>query len=192
MGECLYRSTVLDLGTRWNEWSASRPGRFTRWIGGCMCTRGGIDTMEERKIRCPAERCIRVLQTIARLWEVAQNSGSTSTKPLAETQYMGGEDPKGGQTVKRGTSRNPRPEFHIHWPTDHQWTATEFHLAHLHLQGQSDINLTYRMHSNLCYFYLCRNKHVICMAHSLYYYNFKSHGRCEYWINLTLIPFWYS
>jgi hypothetical protein len=22
-------STILDLGTRWGEWSASRPGRFT-------------------------------------------------------------------------------------------------------------------------------------------------------------------
>jgi hypothetical protein len=29
MGEWKYSSTFLDLGTRWNEWSATRPGRFT-------------------------------------------------------------------------------------------------------------------------------------------------------------------
>jgi hypothetical protein len=45
----------LDLGT--SEWSASRPGRFTpgeiapgtRWIGGWVSPRAGLDDVEERK-----------------------------------------------------------------------------------------------------------------------------------------------
>jgi hypothetical protein len=34
------------------EWSASRPGRFTpgtRWIGGCVGPRAGLDDVEKRK-----------------------------------------------------------------------------------------------------------------------------------------------
>jgi hypothetical protein len=47
----------LDLGTSWTEWSASRPGRFTpgesvpvtKWIGGWVGRRAGLDDVEERK-----------------------------------------------------------------------------------------------------------------------------------------------
>jgi hypothetical protein len=28
MGEWKYSSAFLDLGTRWSEWSATRPGQF--------------------------------------------------------------------------------------------------------------------------------------------------------------------
>jgi hypothetical protein len=45
----------LDLGTSRNEWSASRPGRYTprerahgtHWIGGWVDLRAGLDEMEK-------------------------------------------------------------------------------------------------------------------------------------------------
>jgi hypothetical protein len=47
----------LDLGLVRDEWSASRPGRFTprerapgtHWIGGYVGPRAGLDDMEKRK-----------------------------------------------------------------------------------------------------------------------------------------------
>jgi len=42
---------ILDLGTRWGQWSASRPSRYTsterapdiHWIGGVVCHYAHID-----------------------------------------------------------------------------------------------------------------------------------------------------
>jgi hypothetical protein len=47
----------LDLGTRWSEWSASRPCRFTpeertpaiHWLGCWVDLRAGLDDSEKRK-----------------------------------------------------------------------------------------------------------------------------------------------
>jgi hypothetical protein len=47
---------ILDLGTRWSEWSASRPSRFTprereagtHWIEGWVSPRAVLDKMEKR------------------------------------------------------------------------------------------------------------------------------------------------
>jgi hypothetical protein len=52
---------ILDLGTRWGEWSASRPGRFnpretapgTHYIGGCVGPTAGLDEVVKRKITSP-------------------------------------------------------------------------------------------------------------------------------------------
>jgi hypothetical protein len=51
---------ILDLGTRWGEWSASGPGRFTpserasgtHWLG-WVGPRAVLDTMVKRKIPSP-------------------------------------------------------------------------------------------------------------------------------------------
>jgi hypothetical protein len=51
---------ILDLGSRWGEWSASRPRRAllpgkdpgTHWIGGWACRRAGLDTEARGKIFC--------------------------------------------------------------------------------------------------------------------------------------------
>jgi hypothetical protein len=53
VGELRYSSTFLDLGTRWGEWSASRPYRFTpgtHWIGSRAGPRTGLDAVEKGKI----------------------------------------------------------------------------------------------------------------------------------------------
>jgi hypothetical protein len=50
----------LTLALDGGEWSASHPGRFTsgertpgtRWTGGCVDPRAGLDTVEKRKISC--------------------------------------------------------------------------------------------------------------------------------------------
>jgi len=52
---------ILNLGERWGEWSASRPGRFnagerttgTPWIGGYVGPRAGLDAVTKRKILRP-------------------------------------------------------------------------------------------------------------------------------------------
>jgi hypothetical protein len=52
---------ILDLGTRWRWWSASRPGRFiprkrapgTHWIGGWVGPRTVLDVVVKRKIPSP-------------------------------------------------------------------------------------------------------------------------------------------
>jgi hypothetical protein len=53
---------ILDLGTRWGEWSASRPGRAftpgertpgTHCTGDWMGPRTGLDTEARGKILCP-------------------------------------------------------------------------------------------------------------------------------------------
>jgi hypothetical protein len=52
---------ILDLGTIWGEWSASRPGRFTsrktvpgtRWIGGSVGPRADQDAVVRGKISSP-------------------------------------------------------------------------------------------------------------------------------------------
>jgi hypothetical protein len=62
IGEWRYSSThsltlALDVG----EWSASRPGRFThregalgtRWIGGWVDPRAGLEAVVKRKIPSP-------------------------------------------------------------------------------------------------------------------------------------------
>jgi hypothetical protein len=58
MGEWLYRSTFfLTSALVGGKWSASRPGRFTpgervpgtRWIGGRVGSRAGLDDMEKGK-----------------------------------------------------------------------------------------------------------------------------------------------
>jgi hypothetical protein len=49
--------SILHIGTRWGEWLASRPGRLTpggratatRWIGGWMGPRAGLDVVARRK-----------------------------------------------------------------------------------------------------------------------------------------------
>jgi hypothetical protein len=56
MGEWRYSSTILDLGTRWRDWSASRPDRFipgkisrcTYWIGGSVGPRAGLNSVKNR------------------------------------------------------------------------------------------------------------------------------------------------
>jgi hypothetical protein len=60
MEQWRYRSTTLNLGNRWREWSASKFGRFnpreiapsTHWIWGCVSPTVGMDAMEKRKILC--------------------------------------------------------------------------------------------------------------------------------------------
>jgi hypothetical protein len=54
-GERRYIALTLDLGTRWGEWSASRPGRLerttgTHWIGGWVALRAGLDTEATVKV----------------------------------------------------------------------------------------------------------------------------------------------
>jgi hypothetical protein len=52
---------ILDLGTRWSEWSASRPGRFfsrkrppdTYCIGGWVGPRASLKVVEKRNIPSP-------------------------------------------------------------------------------------------------------------------------------------------
>jgi len=52
---------ILKLGTRWGEWSSSRPGRFTPrerapviyWIGESVRPRAGLDAEVKRKISSP-------------------------------------------------------------------------------------------------------------------------------------------
>jgi hypothetical protein len=53
-----YSSTILDLGTRWGEWSASRSRFFTprkkeppctHWTGGWVGPRAGLDDVEKGK-----------------------------------------------------------------------------------------------------------------------------------------------
>jgi hypothetical protein len=54
---------ILDLGTRWSEWSASRPGRFTprerapvtHWTGGWVGPRAVLDAVVKRKIPRPRQ-----------------------------------------------------------------------------------------------------------------------------------------
>jgi hypothetical protein len=54
---------ILDLGTRWSEWSASRPRRFiprerapgTHWIGGWVGPRAVLDTVVKREIPSPRQ-----------------------------------------------------------------------------------------------------------------------------------------
>jgi hypothetical protein len=55
----VYLLLFLDLGTKWDEWSASRPGRpltagkglpRTHWIGGCVGLRADLDTEARGKI----------------------------------------------------------------------------------------------------------------------------------------------
>jgi hypothetical protein len=55
MGEWMYRSTILDLGTLdGGEWSVSRSGRITHgekgpgthWIGGWVDPRAGLDSVK--------------------------------------------------------------------------------------------------------------------------------------------------
>jgi hypothetical protein len=51
-GEFRYSSTILDLGTRWCVVSCMPLPlypRDTHWIGGWVCPRAGLDTMEKRK-----------------------------------------------------------------------------------------------------------------------------------------------
>jgi hypothetical protein len=52
MGEWMYRAVFLTAALFGGEWSASRIGRFTpgsRWIGGWMDPRAGLDHVEKRK-----------------------------------------------------------------------------------------------------------------------------------------------
>jgi hypothetical protein len=52
---------ILDLGTKWGEWSASRPGCFTprerssgtHWIGGWVGPSAVLDAVVKRKIPSP-------------------------------------------------------------------------------------------------------------------------------------------
>jgi hypothetical protein len=54
-------SRILNLGARWGELSASRPGRFahgeiapgTHWIGGSVGPRAVLDAVVKRKIPNP-------------------------------------------------------------------------------------------------------------------------------------------
>jgi hypothetical protein len=58
----VYIHAFFDLGTRWNEWSASHPGHFTpreggpgtHWIGGWVGPRAVLDAVVKRKIPSPA------------------------------------------------------------------------------------------------------------------------------------------
>jgi hypothetical protein len=61
-GEEVLLLLILDLCTRWGEWSASRPGRFftpgertpgTHCTGGWVGPRAGLDTEARGKILCP-------------------------------------------------------------------------------------------------------------------------------------------
>jgi hypothetical protein len=53
--------TFFEVGTRWGEWSASRPGCFTpgertlgaHWIGGWMSPRAGLDAVTRRETPSP-------------------------------------------------------------------------------------------------------------------------------------------
>jgi hypothetical protein len=52
---------IPDLITRWGEWSASLPGRFTRrkrapgihWIGGQIVPRARLDAVVKRELPIP-------------------------------------------------------------------------------------------------------------------------------------------
>jgi hypothetical protein len=63
MGEWRYRSTIIDLG----------PGRFTsgeraagtRWIGGSVSPRAGLDDVDERNVFVPAGNRTLVVQPVA-------------------------------------------------------------------------------------------------------------------------------
>jgi hypothetical protein len=52
---------ILDLGTRWGDWTLSRPGcalarertPCTHWIGGWMDLRAGLDTQGREKNPLP-------------------------------------------------------------------------------------------------------------------------------------------
>jgi hypothetical protein len=46
----MHKNRYFELGTRW-KWSASRPGRFTPWIGGGVGPRTGLDDVEKRNSR---------------------------------------------------------------------------------------------------------------------------------------------
>jgi hypothetical protein len=53
MTECRLSSIILNLGSRWNEWSASQPRCFTLgtyWIIGWAGSRVRLDTVEKRKM----------------------------------------------------------------------------------------------------------------------------------------------
>jgi hypothetical protein len=62
MEEWRYSSTIIDLGTRWCEWSSSQLGRLTvgeiasgtHWVRG----RVGLEAMEKREISCPCGESI--------------------------------------------------------------------------------------------------------------------------------------
>jgi hypothetical protein len=45
----MYRSTFLTSALVGGEWSASRPDRFTHWIGGWVGPRAGLDDVKKRK-----------------------------------------------------------------------------------------------------------------------------------------------
>jgi hypothetical protein len=64
-GEEVSLLLILDLGTRWGEWSASRPDRAftpgettpgTHCTGGWVGPRAGLDAEARGKILCPYRR----------------------------------------------------------------------------------------------------------------------------------------
>jgi hypothetical protein len=66
---------ILNLETRWVEWSASRHGLFnpeerapgTRWIGVCVGPSAGLSTLEKRRnpIIAPVGNRTPVVQAVA-------------------------------------------------------------------------------------------------------------------------------
>jgi hypothetical protein len=66
--EWRYSSTILDLGTRWWWVVSFTPGRSrsTRWIGGSVGPRAGVDALEERKIFPSVRNRTPAVQSVAR------------------------------------------------------------------------------------------------------------------------------
>jgi hypothetical protein len=64
--------TASDIGIRWDEWSVSRPGRFTprerapgtHLIGGCVGSRAVLYAVEKRKDLDPAENRTRSVRPV--------------------------------------------------------------------------------------------------------------------------------
>jgi hypothetical protein len=54
---------ILDLSTRWGEWSTSYPSHFTPrerapgtpWIGGWVDPKASLDAMMKRKVHSPCQ-----------------------------------------------------------------------------------------------------------------------------------------